>query len=443
MAEPYDRRSSVALLFLVVLVFTPSIPSLCAQKKMKAGPMPAPVNEPVEWEKYLVQGEPHPTLKIPVAHQHTTTGCLGYLYMTRDEIWYDVVVPTGDRDHAFRFPRSSLTDARQWRFMRSEMPEVEFKFSGGKTYHFFRVRQGLIDDPAAASGKFGWNDVVSWEPLAQAATSFDEVVRMAVERQRAQTPSPAPAVSLTVSPSSVEKGQPVTLTWVSANAASLDLEPGIGPVPASGSKSVVPVDSTTYTLTAQGPGGSNSASGHVAVNGPSVPLTIFLLNPSAATPGQTLDVNSSSLEIRGIVMGSSGLPVVTINGVPAILRPKSPQAAEFTSDPMVLKPGENRFEIAARDTVHSEAKFVFTARFTPAPSPQPSPASPANAKGLTKADILQLLKGSVPSARVANLVRERGIKFAPNDDDFKEIRAAGGDDELVDALMRAATPAKQ
>ena len=445
LGRPYHRlRGTIlSLPLLLALAFTPSAPSYSVQKPMKAGPPPASANENVEWEKFLIQGEPHPTLKIPVAHQHTSTGCLGYLYITREEIWYEVVVPIGDRDHAFRFPRATLTEARQWKFMRSAMPEVEFKFSNGKTYHFFRVRQGLIEDPAAASGKFGWEGVVSWEPLAQAASSFDEVVRMAEDRQRVLAPRPPPTVSLTVAPGSVEKGQAVTLTWTSADATSLDLEPGIGSVPGTGSRSVAPADSTTYTLTAQGPGGNITSTAQVTVSGPHVPPAIFLVNPSVSTSGQILDVSSSSLNIRGIVMGGSGLAVVTINGVPATLRPKSNQAAEFTSDPIVLKPGENLFEIAATDSAHGEAKVIFTARFTPGPAAKPQPASPGNAKGLAKSDILQLLLGNVPSARVASLVKERGIKFAPSEDDVKEIRAAGGGDDLVDALMQAATPAKQ
>jgi len=402
----------------------------------------AAASESVAWEKFLIKGEPQPTLRLPVAHQHAATGCYGYLYVSRDEIWYEVLTPASDRDHAFRFPRATLTDARQWRFMGSSMPEVEFKFSNGKTYHFFRVREGLVDQPNA-SPKLRWEDVLSWEPLAQATLNFESTVRIAEERQAALAPKPVPTVSLTVDPSTVEKGHPVTLTWTSGNATSLDLEPGIGPVPGSGSRSIVPTESTTYILTAQGPGGGSNASGQVTVNAPPLPSAIVLVDPSAAATGQALDVSKSPLIIRGIVMDSTGIPIVTINGLPAALRPKSSQATEFTSDPLVLQPGENRFEIAATNAAHAEAKVVFVARFTPPAPPPPKPTEPTNAKGLAKSDILDLLKGDVPSAQIARLVNERGIKFAPTEDDIKEIRAAGGGDDLIAALKQSATPAKQ
>lgn len=404
--------------------------------------MPVAAPQSVEWEKFLIKGEPDPTFKFPVAHQHAATGCYGYLYVTRNEIWYEVIAPASDSSHGFRFTRATLTDARQWTFMGSAMPEVEFKFANGKTYHFFRVREVLIGQPSAASRKLGWEDVLSWEPLAQAAMNFDATVRVAEDRQAALAPKPFPTVSLTADPSTVEKGQAVTLTWTSANATSLDLEPGIGPVPSIGSRSIEPTESTTYTLTVQGPGGANNTSTQVTVSAPKVPPTIFLMDPSVSASGQTLDVSKSPLVLHGVVMSSSGIPVVTINGTPAALRPKSDQAAEFTSDPIVLQPGENRMEIAATNASHGEGKFAFVARFTPPAAPPTPPATPTHTKGLTKADILDLLKGDVSSDRVAALVRERGIKFAPSEDDLKEIRAAGGGDDLVDALKQAETPPK-
>jgi len=78
-------------------------------------------------------------------------------------------------------------------------------------------------------------------------------------------------VTLTAEPSTIEKGQSVTLSWSSQNAQTLDLQPGVGTVQASGSSSVTPQDSTTYTLTATGPGGSQSATARVTVTIPPPP----------------------------------------------------------------------------------------------------------------------------------------------------------------------------
>jgi peptidoglycan-associated lipoprotein len=84
-------------------------------------------------------------------------------------------------------------------------------------------------------------------------------------------PPPAPTVTLTAEPSTIDKGQSVTLSWSSQNATDLDLEPGVGKVQASGSSSVTPQDSTTYTLTATGPGGTQSATARVTVSIPPPP----------------------------------------------------------------------------------------------------------------------------------------------------------------------------
>jgi len=78
-------------------------------------------------------------------------------------------------------------------------------------------------------------------------------------------------VTLTAEPSTIDKGQSVTLSWSSQNATDLDLEPGVGKVQASGSSSVTPQDSTTYTLTATGPGGTQSATARVTVTIPPPP----------------------------------------------------------------------------------------------------------------------------------------------------------------------------
>jgi len=51
----------------------------------------------------------------------------------------------------------------------------------------------------------------------------------------------------------------------------LDLQPEVGKVQASGSSSVTPQDSTTYTITATGPGGTQSATPRVTVTIPPPP----------------------------------------------------------------------------------------------------------------------------------------------------------------------------
>jgi peptidoglycan-associated lipoprotein len=83
----------------------------------------------------------------------------------------------------------------------------------------------------------------------------------------APPPAPAaqPTVTLNASSGSVSPGQTVTLSWSSTSATDLDIEPGVGKVAPQGSTPVNPNESTTYTITASGPGGTATASARVDI----------------------------------------------------------------------------------------------------------------------------------------------------------------------------------
>ncbi len=167
----------------------------------------------------------------------------------------------------------------------------------------------------------------------------------------------------------------------------------------------------------------------------SAPPTIVVVEPAVAQSGQTLEVSDPSLTIRGAAMDISGFPTVAINGSPAAMRPKSPQAAEFWSDPIALHPGENKFDITATNAGHAETRFSFVARYTPKAA-----AASVNPKALSKAEILDLLTNFVPSSRVAEEVKKRGVKFTPTEEDLREIRQAGGADDLIQSLKEFTRP---
>ena len=87
-------------------------------------------------------------------------------------------------------------------------------------------------------------------------------------------PPPAatrPTVSLQANPTSISKGDSTTLTWTSTDATQLTISPDVGAVTAQGSTKVTPSDSTTYTITASGPGGSADSSARVTVAAPPPP----------------------------------------------------------------------------------------------------------------------------------------------------------------------------
>jgi hypothetical protein len=185
-------------------------------------------------------------------------------------------------------------------------------------------------------------------------------------------------------------------------------------------------------------GGHAAPGQHVATPTAAAAPTIVLVEPSVTESGETVDVGTPTLTIRGVVTDPSGIPAVTINGNPVAMRPKGPQAAAFVSEPIKLQSGETEFDIVATDAAHAQAKMTFVARYAPTMQVSKRQTTvPAGGKSLTKAEILGLLQGGVPSARVASLVEQRGIGFAPTDHDLQEIRAAGGGDDLINGLRKA------
>ena len=91
-----------------------------------------------------------------------------------------------------------------------------------------------------------------------------------------QPPAPAPpaarpTVTLQANPTSLNKGESTTLSWSSTNATQLTIFPEVGAVSPEGSTKVTPNDSTTYTIAAQGPGGSADATVRVTVAAPPPP----------------------------------------------------------------------------------------------------------------------------------------------------------------------------
>jgi hypothetical protein len=75
-----------------------------------------------------------------------------------------------------------------------------------------------------------------------------------------------PTISLQATPAAIIAGQPVTLTWSSSNATNVAIEPNPGGVQLSGTGTVFPTVTTTYTATATGNSQQATASQTVQVS---------------------------------------------------------------------------------------------------------------------------------------------------------------------------------
>lgn len=427
-----------------------------ARKGSAVKPAPAPASEAPKPE--LLNADTNPTLRYPVAVRESSVSC-GWLDVTRIGINYTVVEsgrkakpaygkkfagPGGSEhfvapadasgDEGFALSSSEITD------IRLEKNFLRLAFAKRAFYLIYMPQ----DNWATVAGNMHeFDQLAKRDPMPAGTMAVQRAMQSFANALAEIKPPASPELDVTLhaEPPSVEKGHPVSLVWNSKNATVLDLEPGVGRVSAAGMMSQLPQDSTNYTLTAAGPIGTKTVSVYVTVTAPANPPTVVLIQPPAAADGQTVEVSSSPLVISGVVMDATGIPVVTVNGKPVTLRPTSAQAAQFKSDPIDLQNGENRFEVLAVNTAKAQVKVAFVAHYSPA-QPKAPPVEPANPKGLGKAEILSLLQGEVPSARVAELVKQRGIKFVPTPDDLKQIRDAGGGDDLIDAINQAPGAAK-
>ena len=89
------------------------------------------------------------------------------------------------------------------------------------------------------------------------------------------TPPPAPppaaakpTVSISADRTTINKGESAKLTWTTTDATNASISPEVGAVTPQGSTTVTPADSTTYSITATGPGGSSDANVRITVNAP-------------------------------------------------------------------------------------------------------------------------------------------------------------------------------
>jgi hypothetical protein len=119
----------------------------------------------------------------------------------------------------------------------------------------------------------------------------------------ATLPPPPQVEYFQASPGSIYVGECATLQWGNVtNWTEVIITPGIGAVNAPGAENVCPQQTTTYVLTANGPGGTNTASTTVTV----VPLLPDLVvesisfAPDPAVQGQDTEV---SITLRNIGSG--------------------------------------------------------------------------------------------------------------------------------------------
>jgi len=118
--------------------------------------------------------------------------------------------------------------------------------------------------------------------------------------------------SFTATPDTITVGETATLSWTTTNATLVTIDQGVGGQPVDGSVDVSPTETTTYTLTATGPGGVVQADVTVTVL-PMPVIDSFTASPEIIIEGglstlawQTTDADSVSI--------SPGIGAVALDG---------------------------------------------------------------------------------------------------------------------------------
>ena len=100
-----------------------------------------------------------------------------------------------------------------------------------------------------------------------------------------------PSVVIGASPTAVTEGQSVTLMWSSSGADTVEILPDIGTVALVGALEVSPAATTTYIITATGPGGM--ATDSVTVSVIPKPIISFSVSPPIIDPGESVTLSWS------------------------------------------------------------------------------------------------------------------------------------------------------
>jgi hypothetical protein len=152
-----------------------------------------------------------------------------------------------------------------------------------------------------------------------------------------------PTVNITADASTIVQGQATTLSWTSDDAETLSMDQGIGVIELSGSLAVSPSETTTYTITASGPGGTVTASFTLTVTAPLVTIT---------SPHAGESIPRPDVMVTGTIHDSlSRDPAVTVNGRPAMVYENT-----FVANHVPLQEGEYILTAIVRDNQGNSAE---------------------------------------------------------------------------------------
>lgn len=121
-----------------------------------------------------------------------------------------------------------------------------------------------------------------------------------------------PTVQIHASPETIPAGGEATLSWTSEHAESVMIDNEIGAVTPDGSVTVSPGQTTAYTITASGTGGTATASATVSIAHPEPSVTLQA-SPAEITAGQTAELSWTSSNAGSATLDQE-IGIVPVNG---------------------------------------------------------------------------------------------------------------------------------
>jgi len=121
--------------------------------------------------------------------------------------------------------------------------------------------------------------------------------------------------SFVANPSSISLGGSTSLSWSVSDATSVTIDNGVGAVGSSGSTTVLPTTTTTYTLTASNAAGNDTEIALVTVSGAGSSVGPPVINFFTATP-QVISGGSGSTFLRWNVSNATSVSID--NGVGSV-----------------------------------------------------------------------------------------------------------------------------
>lgn len=144
---------------------------------------------------------------------------------------------------------------------------------------------------------------------------IDSIINGTVTRTNA--PDPPAIISFVASPTATTGGA-ATLSWVTRNATAVSINSGVTTTLLSGSVTVAPNVTTTYTLTATGPGGpAVTAQATISVTLITPAVTSFTATPPAITVGEAsvlawTTTNATAVTVTGLTGTFPGASSATV-----------------------------------------------------------------------------------------------------------------------------------